>query len=94
MTMWLRYLSRVSGQIGVFVAFFLAWEVLVDILKIKPVILPAPSVIFLTIGKHWAYLMQHTWPTFLAIGGGYSCLPRSPDLSSRSGSPTPAGSAS
>ena len=26
MTMWLRYLSRVSGQIGVFVAFFLAWE--------------------------------------------------------------------
>ncbi len=69
--MWLRYLSRVSGQIGVFVAFFVAWEVLVDILKIKPVILPAPSVIFLTIGKHWGYLMQHTWPTFLAIGGGF-----------------------
>jgi len=69
--MWLRYLSRVSGQIGVFVAFFLAWEALVDIFKIKPVILPAPSVIFLTIGKHWAYLMQHTWPTFLAIGGGF-----------------------
>jgi NitT/TauT family transport system permease protein len=68
---WLRYLSRVSGQIGVFVAFFLAWEALVDVLKIKPVILPAPSVIFLTIGKHWGYLMQHTWPTFLAIGGGF-----------------------
>lgn len=69
--MWLRYLSRVSGQIGVFVAFFLVWEALVDIFKIKPVILPAPSVIFLTIAKHWAYLMQHTWPTFLAIGGGF-----------------------
>jgi NitT/TauT family transport system permease protein len=69
--MWIRYLSRISGQLAVFIVFFLVWEALVDILKIKPVILPAPSVIFITIGKHWGYLMHHTWPTFLAIGGGF-----------------------
>jgi NitT/TauT family transport system permease protein len=67
----LRSLSRTLGQISVFLAFFAIWEVLVDALGIKPVILPAPSVIFVTIGKHWGYLMQHTWPTFLAIGGGF-----------------------
>lgn len=67
----LRLLSRTAGQIGVFVAFFVAWEVLVDALGIKPVILPAPSVIFLTISRHWAYLAQQSWPTFLAVGGGF-----------------------
>ena len=68
--MWLR-LSRILGQVGIFVVFFLLWEVSVDLFKIKPVILPAPSIIFVTVGKHWGYLMQHTWPTFLAVGGGF-----------------------
>jgi NitT/TauT family transport system permease protein len=67
----LRSLSRTAGQIGVFLAFFALWEALVDGFGIKPVILPAPSVIFVTIAKHWAYLAQHTWPTFLAVGGGF-----------------------
>lgn len=66
-----RRLSRVASQVAVFAAFFLAWEVLVDALQIKPVILPAPSVIFVSIWAHWAYLMHHTWPTFLAISGGF-----------------------
>lgn len=69
--MLLRSLSRLAGQTGVFVAFFVLWEVLVDAFRIKPVILPAPSVIFMTIGKDWAYLLHHTWPTFFAVGGGF-----------------------
>jgi NitT/TauT family transport system permease protein len=69
--MWIRQLSRTFSQFAVFFVFFLVWEVLVNILRIKPVILPAPSVIFMTIGKHWEYLMHHTWPTFLAVSGGF-----------------------
>jgi NitT/TauT family transport system permease protein len=66
-----RRLSRVASQVAVFAAFFFAWEILVDALRIKPVILPPPSVIFVSIWGHWGYLMHHTWPTFLAISGGF-----------------------
>jgi NitT/TauT family transport system permease protein len=66
-----HFISRTTGQIGVFVAFFLIWEVLVDLLHIKPVILPAPSVIFLTIGKNWSLLAQQSVPTAIAIGAGF-----------------------
>jgi NitT/TauT family transport system permease protein len=69
--MILRMLPRLIGQIAVFVAFFACWEVLVDVLQIKPVILPAPSLIFVAIAKHWSYLLINTWPTLLAITGGF-----------------------
>ena len=69
--MLIRSLSRTAGQIGVFLAFFVLWEVAVDALKIKPVILPPPSTIFVTIVKQWPYLMHHTWPTFLAVTLGF-----------------------
>ena len=65
-------ITRILGQIGIFALFFILWEALVDVLKIKPVILPAPSAIFLTIGKHWPYLLQNTWPTAYAIALGFS----------------------
>jgi NitT/TauT family transport system permease protein len=69
--MSLRSLWRTAGQIGVFLAFFALWELAVDALKVKPVILPPPSTIFVTIVKQWPYLMQHTWPTFLAVTLGF-----------------------
>lgn len=65
-------ITRILGQVGIFALFFILWEALVDVLKIKPVILPAPSAIFLTIGKHWPYLLQNTWPTAYAIAIGFS----------------------
>jgi NitT/TauT family transport system permease protein len=67
-----RFLVRLSGQIGVFVAFFACWELLVDALKIKPVILPAPSLIFVTMAKHWSYLLANTWPTLIAVAAGFA----------------------
>lgn len=69
--MIMRLLARVTAQIGVFVLFFVVWEILVDVLHIKQVILPAPSVIFVTIATHWSYLMAESWPTFLAVGSGF-----------------------
>ena len=66
-----RSITRTAGQIGVFLAFFALWELAVRLLQIKPVILPAPTVIFQTIGKHSGYLALHTWPTFVAISGGF-----------------------
>jgi NitT/TauT family transport system permease protein len=67
----LRSISRTTGQFGVFLAFFLLWEVVVDVARIKPVILPPPSTIFITMAAQWPYLMKHTWPTFLAVTGGF-----------------------
>jgi NitT/TauT family transport system permease protein len=63
--------ARIAGQISVFLGFFALWEVAVDLLHVKPVILPPPSVIFLSIGKHWLYLLQNSWPTFLAVSLGF-----------------------
>ena len=42
-------LARLSGQVGVFIAFFVLWEVLVHLTGMKAVILPPPSLIFATI---------------------------------------------
>jgi len=64
-------IARIAGQIGVFVAFFVLWEVLVRVTGMKPVILPPPSLIFVTIVKQWPYLLQHAWPTIFAIIGGF-----------------------
>jgi len=66
-----RFFARTVGQVAVFLAFFAIWEVAVDALRIKPVILPAPSLIFMTIVKHWSYLAINSWPTLLAVGGGF-----------------------
>lgn len=54
-----------------FVAFFGLWEIAVRGLGIKPVILPAPSVIFREIWEHRQMLLENTWPTFVAIGLGF-----------------------
>ena len=67
-----HHLTRFVGQMGVFVVFFACWEVLVDALHIKPVILPAPSLIFVTMAKHWSYLLANTWPTLFAVTGGFA----------------------
>jgi NitT/TauT family transport system permease protein len=69
--MIIRHVTRVAGQVGVFAAFFLCWEALVDALHIKPVILPAPSLIFMTMARHWSYLLDNTWPTLFAVTGGF-----------------------
>ncbi len=70
--MIMRHLPRLGGQVGVFVAFFAGWELLVDLLRVKPVILPAPSLIFVTMATHWSYLLANTWPTLFAVTGGFA----------------------
>ncbi len=67
----LQALYRIMSQVGVFILFFVVWEVLVDVMKIKPVILPAPTEIFKSIWTHREYLLKNTWPTFYAVGGGF-----------------------
>jgi len=67
-----RHVTRTLGQIAVFAAFFLFWEILVDVLHVKPVILPPPSLIFAAMVKHWSYLLANTWPTLFAVTGGFA----------------------
>jgi NitT/TauT family transport system permease protein len=70
--MIMRSLTTLSGQFGVFAAFFVIWEIFVDAFHVKPVILPAPSVIFVSMAKHWSYLLANTWPTLFAVTGGFA----------------------
>src|SRR5258708_17576472 len=65
-------LTRTIGQIGVFVVFFALWELAVDVLHVKAVILPPPSLIFQSMPKHWFYLLQNSWPTLVAVAGGFA----------------------
>jgi len=58
-------------QVLIFVAFFALWEIAVRALGIKPVILPAPSMIFEDIWRNRVLLLTNTWPTFLAISLGF-----------------------
>jgi len=64
-------IARLAGQAGVFIAFFLLWEILVRAAGMKSVILPAPSLIFATIYRQWHYLLGETWPTAFAIAVGF-----------------------
>ena len=56
-------LTVTAGQILVFVVFFVAWELLVHLLHIKPVILPAPSRIAEVAWANRELLLRNTWPT-------------------------------
>jgi NitT/TauT family transport system permease protein len=69
--MELQRLIRIFGQAAVFVAFFGLWELLVRAAGVKPVILPSPSLIALTIVKHWHDLLAQSVPTAVAIAGGF-----------------------
>jgi NitT/TauT family transport system permease protein len=64
-------LARFVGQAGVFVAFFVVWEIWVRVTGTKVVILPPPSLIFATIYRQWDYLLGHTWPTTFSVAVGF-----------------------
>ncbi len=55
----------------VFAAGLLAWELVVRIKDIPPYVLPAPSVIFLTLIKDWAVLSQSLATTLLTTLEGF-----------------------
>lgn len=65
-------LRGVTGQALVFFAFFAAWEAAVHVVGMKAVILPPPSTTFVTMWAKRAYLLQHTWPTIIAISLGFA----------------------
>lgn len=55
----------------VFAAGLAAWELVVRIREIPPYVLPAPSVIFLTLIKDWAVLSQSLATTLLTTLEGF-----------------------
>jgi NitT/TauT family transport system permease protein len=67
-----RFFARSAGQVSVFVGFFVLWEAAVDLLHVKPVILPPPSLIFRAIVHHWSYLLANSWPTLIAVTAGFA----------------------
>jgi NitT/TauT family transport system permease protein len=67
-----RRASLLAGQALVFAAFFGLWELAVRLLHTRPVILPAPSVIFAKIWEQRELLLVNTWPTCIAITLGFA----------------------
>ena len=67
-----RRASLLAGQALVFAAFFGLWELAVRLLHTRPVILPAPSVIFAKIWEQRELLLVNTWPTCEAITLGFA----------------------
>lgn len=55
----------------VFAAGLAAWELVVRVREIPPYVLPAPSVIFLTLIKDWAVLSQSLATTLLTTLEGF-----------------------
>jgi NitT/TauT family transport system permease protein len=67
--------ARISlwvGQAFVFAVFFGIWEAAVRVLHTRPVILPAPSVVFAKIWEQRDLLLANTWPTCVAITLGFA----------------------
>jgi NitT/TauT family transport system permease protein len=48
------------------------WEVAVRTLGVKPVILPAPSVVFAELASSPAWYLEHAWYTLLITLGGFA----------------------
>jgi NitT/TauT family transport system permease protein len=60
------------GQAFVFGVFFGLWEAAVRALHARPVILPAPSVVFAKMWEQRDLLLANTWPTCVAIALGFA----------------------
>ena len=51
---------------------FIAWEILVRALAIKPIVLPPPSAVIVEFGHNWAWYLNHAWYTLLVTLGGFA----------------------
>jgi len=58
--------------LGVLAALFLAWEVAVRSLAVKPVILPPPSAVFVELAGDQLWYLRHAWYTLLVTLGGFA----------------------
>lgn len=68
-----RALGRIEVPWGLIsgLAFFLAWQVAVEALKVPAYLLPTPSAIVLDMVKNWSLLSQHALVTLYEIGLGF-----------------------
>lgn len=61
----LRLFAKFIPAIILSMSIILLWELCVRILNINPVIIPAPSNIFIALTQNWSIIALHTWQTFL-----------------------------
>jgi NitT/TauT family transport system permease protein len=53
------------------VIFLLLWELLVDVLKVRPITLPSPGLILRELYSEWLWYLGHAWYTFLTTMAGF-----------------------
>jgi NitT/TauT family transport system permease protein len=51
--------------------FLLAWEILVRIFKVRPIMVPPPSIVFAELYAEWAWYLGHAWYTLLTTCAGF-----------------------
>ncbi len=54
-----------------FIAVLVIWEALVNLLKVRPIMLPPPSAIFKELMSEPMWYLGHTWYTFLTTMAGF-----------------------
>jgi NitT/TauT family transport system permease protein len=65
-----RHVSAVSWPIVVTAAVLLVWEIAVDVLHVREIILPAPSAIARVMIARYDLLLAHLWPSlYLTVLG-------------------------
>jgi len=62
----------VAMATGVLVLTFVAWEVLVRVLAVKPIVLPPPSAVFAEFFSAPLWYLGHAWYTLLVTLGGFA----------------------
>ncbi|MDB5772696.1 MAG: transporter, permease component [Burkholderia sp.] len=54
------------------VIFLVLWEVLVRVLKVRPIMVPPPSVVLLELRAEWLWYLDHAWYTMLTTLAGFA----------------------
>jgi NitT/TauT family transport system permease protein len=60
-----------AWPVGVGLAFLAGWELAVRALGVKPVVLPAPTVVARVLWERAPLIAEHTWPTLIEIVLGF-----------------------
>lgn len=65
-------MKRWAAPVLSMVALVVVWELVVDVFKVPPYLMPAPSGVIAAFGEEWRYLAGHTLITLYEILAGFA----------------------
>ncbi|MEN3363254.1 MAG: NitT/TauT family transport system permease protein [Burkholderiales bacterium] len=70
----MRMIGRARHGIVAFTSlalFLVMWEVLVRVLKVRPIMVPPPGMVLQELAAEWSWYLGHAWYTFLTTSAGF-----------------------